>query len=117
MTQQLLRVKWVAFFILCLLFGGVFSIHLGQDTNWDLLNYHLHNVWALLHNKTAANIFAADIQTYYSPLADLPYYLLAIHFFPDAPRLVAFIMGLPFGLLVFIVFSIAWLFTKLSMFL
>ena len=103
---------WVAFFLLCLLFGGVFSIHLGQDTNWDLRNYHVHNVWALLHNKTAANIFAADVQTYYSPLADLPYYLLAVHFFPNAPRLVAFIMGLPFGLLVFIVFSIAWLFTK-----
>jgi hypothetical protein len=91
--------------------GGAFSIYLGQDASYDLRNYHLHNIWAVLHNKTAADIFVADKQTYYSPLADLPYYLLAIHFFPDAPRLVAFMMGLPFGLLVFIVFSIAWLFT------
>lgn len=88
--------------------GGFFSVHLGQDANWDLKNYHLYNAWSFFNHKLSADYFAAGIQTYFPPWLDLPYYLISTKFFPGAPRLVAFLMGLPYGLLLFVVFRLSW---------
>ena len=38
---------------------GLFSLALGQDTNWDLYNYHLYNPFALLNGKLDIDFFAA----------------------------------------------------------
>ena len=37
--------------ILLMAVGGLFSVYMGQDVNWDLLNYHLYNPFAFLHGK------------------------------------------------------------------
>lgn len=102
-------IAWLALFVICLLIGGVVSIYLGQDANWDLKNYHLYSAWAYLHHRLATDLFAAGIQSYFAPLLDLPYYLLATQWLPNSPRIVAFFMGLPYGLLLFLVFAMIWL--------
>jgi hypothetical protein len=96
-----------AAFSVALIIGGVISLLLGQDANWDLKNYHIHNPWALLNNRAGSDIFTAGIQTYFNPLLDLPYYFLAIEWFPSSPRLVAFLMGFPAGVLLFFVWLCA----------
>ena len=87
--------------ILCLACGGLVSVWLKQDANWDLMNYHIYNPWALLHNRAEIDLFAAGIQTYFNPLLDIPYYYLAFVWLSDQPRAVAFLMGLPYGLVIF----------------
>ena len=89
--------------ILALITGGVISLLFGQDANWDIKNYHIHNAWALLNNRMGIDIFTAGIQSYFNPLLDLPYYMVAIEWFSSSPRLVAFFMGLPAGILLFFV--------------
>gem|GEM_PF-776283 len=86
-----------------LISAGTISLLLGQDANWDLKNYHIHNAWALLNNRMENDLFPAGIQSYFNPLLDLPYYLLAIEWLPHYPRVVAFLMGLPAGFLLFFV--------------
>ncbi|MDE2463150.1 MAG: hypothetical protein KGO02_05490 [Alphaproteobacteria bacterium] len=99
---------WFCLLAFFLVLGGFVSVHLGQDANWDLKNYHLYNAWSYLHKRLSTDIFAAGAQSYFAPLLDIPYYLLSVRWLPGSPRLVAFIMGLPYGLLLFIVFSMAW---------
>lgn len=48
------------------------SWNLGEDGNWDLLNYHLYNGLALLDGSFRSDVAAAGIQTYLNPLIDLP---------------------------------------------
>ena len=112
MLRMVTRKIWYGYsmsvaLLLSLIIGGVISLLLGQDANWDLKNYHIHNAWALLNNRMGVDIFTAGIQTYFNPLLDLPYYLVAIEWFPNNPRLVAFLMGLPAGVLLFFVWLCA----------
>lgn len=93
---------------LCLSVGGLISLWLGQDANWDLQNYHFYDAWAYHHDRLRQDLFAAGIQTYFPPLLDLPYYALSTHFLAPSPRVLAFLMGLPFGILLFFSFQIAW---------
>ena len=74
---------------------GLASVALGQDTNWDLLNYHLHNVYAVLHDRLHTDLAPAGVQSYFNPLLDLPYYAMAVSLPGPA---VAFIMGAIHGL-------------------
>jgi hypothetical protein len=69
---------------------GVWSLWLGQDASWDLRNYHWYNAYALLHWRYDQDIAPASIQSYQSPLFDVPWYLLA----QIAPaRVVGFVIG------------------------
>jgi hypothetical protein len=90
-----------------LLLGGSLSLWLGQDKNWDLQNYHLYNAWAFLTGRLRIDLFPAEIQTYYNPLLDVPYYLTAVKWLPGHPKRVAFLAGLPYGALVFFTWLIA----------
>jgi len=94
-------------FLALLIMGGLLSVWFGQDNNWDLLNYHLYNPWALLNGRLHVDLFTVGIQTYYNPLLDIPYYLIAVKWLPGYPKLVAFLMGLPYGVLVFFTWLIA----------
>ncbi|MDR0535332.1 MAG: hypothetical protein LBG65_03120 [Puniceicoccales bacterium] len=84
--------------------GGALSVRCGIDANYDLKKYHLHNGWALLNGRLGVDLFPAGLQTYYPPLLDVPYYLLAVEWFPDSPRIVTFLMGIPTGILIFLTF-------------
>jgi hypothetical protein len=74
---------------------GLASVLLGQDTNWDLRNYHLYGPYALLTGRLGKDLAPAMMQSYFNPLLDVPYYLLAMH---GPPRLAAFVMGVWQGL-------------------
>ena len=92
--------------LLCLAVAGVASVLRGQDRNWDLLNYHLYVPFALLEGRLGTDLMPAGLQSGFNPLIDIPYYLLAVSWLPEWPRLVAFLAGLPFGLLAFLVFEL-----------
>ena len=80
--------------LLCLLCGGLWSLWLGQDVSFDLLNYHLYLPYAFLHGRFGQDLIAAGAtHTFFNPLADIPYYLLFVHL-NDWPRLTAFLQGL-----------------------
>ena len=51
-------------------------ILLGQDRNWDLLNYHLYNPHAWLHGRLLLDIAPAQMQSWHKPLLDVPLYLM-----------------------------------------
>ncbi len=73
------------------------SLLRGQDDNWDLRNYHLHNAWSWLHGRMATDLAPAQLQSYFVPLLDLPYYLLVQHApAPVAGALLGALHGLVF---------------------
>lgn len=92
---------------LCLAFGAALSVALGQDIFWDTLNYHLYNPWAFLHGRYAMDITSAGMQSYFNPLPDLPYFLLATGPLSTWPRSLAALWGLWFGGLLYLVLCIA----------
>lgn len=47
---------------------------LGQDRNWDLLNYHLYDPFAWLHGRLTLDIAPAQVQSWHNPLLDVPMY-------------------------------------------
>jgi len=73
---------------------GALSVRLGQDANWDLKNYHLHNAYELLHGRLWLDLNAVGYQGFFNPLLELPHYILSLRLLPEFPRVVAFIMGL-----------------------
>jgi hypothetical protein len=77
------------------------------DNNWDLRSYHIYNPFALLEGRVSRDLYAAGSQTYFNPFLDVPYYLLAVHLIPRLPRLVAFLSGIPLGLITLIVLRLA----------
>lgn len=94
--------------VMCLLaLSALVSLSLGQDANWDLQNYHLYGPFALLNGRYALDLQAAGIQTFYNPLIDVPYYLLAMDIMPGWPRVVQALAGLPYGLLIWLTVCIA----------
>ncbi len=48
------------------------ALWVGKDLNWDLLNYHYYNGWALLHDRWDTDIAPAQLQTWFNPLLDVP---------------------------------------------
>ena len=56
---------------------GLLALSLGQDSNWDLRNYHWYNPYAFLAGRHQFDIAVAQGPTYYNPLPDLPAFLLA----------------------------------------
>ncbi len=65
---------WFAFF--CLVLAVFLSLWRGQDANWDLLNYHYYNPYAWVNNRATIDIAPAQLQSFHSPYADLPYYYI-----------------------------------------
>jgi hypothetical protein len=74
---------------------GLFSLARGQDTNWDLTNYHRYNAFALLNGRMDVDLAPAGMQTYFNPLLDVPYYWMTQH---GLAPVGGFCMGLWHGL-------------------
>ena len=56
-----------------------YVIWLGKDTSWDFRNYHWYIPHALLNGRMALDVAVAHQGSYYNPLSDVPFYLLARH--------------------------------------
>lgn len=91
--------------------AGLYSVSRGTDSNWDLRNYHLYTAFAFLHGRLTFDLVPAQFQTFFNPLANLPYYAL-VQLFNEHPRRVAFLMGLPAGVYAFALVQIAWLMAR-----
>jgi hypothetical protein len=84
--------------------AGFYAVYLGQDTNWDLRNYHFYNPYAFLTGRMGFDVAVSHVATYYNPLMYLPFYF-AVTSLP--PRVVGFILGLLAGLNAFLLYAIA----------
>lgn len=74
---------------------GLFSVIIGQDDNWDLRNYHVYNVYALLNDRIGYDLAPARFQTFFNPTIDLLYYGLNLALSPVSA---GFVMGVLHGL-------------------
>lgn len=85
----------VAVALICVpLVAGLVSVRLGQDMNWDLLNYHYYNPYAFLTGRLDYDIAPAQEQTFFNPLPDVPFFLMT-RFLPS--RAIGFVLGLVHG--------------------
>jgi hypothetical protein len=81
-----------------LFYAGVSQL-LGQDVDWDLANYHFFDSYWLLVNHMR-DVAPAQLQTYLSPVLDIPFYVATQHFPPRLTgSLLAVIQGTAFPLL------------------
>ncbi|HJQ58662.1 MAG TPA: hypothetical protein VJ890_17265 [Vineibacter sp.] len=85
---------------------GLLSVVMGQDNNWDLLNYHFYNPYAFLHGRMGFDIAPANAAaSYFNPLQHLPFYAFVTTL---PPRGTGFAMGLLQGLNFPLLLAIAW---------
>lgn len=97
------RSTWALVGFMPVVFGSL-SMLRGQDLNWDLLNYHLYAPYAWVEARHSVDLAAAQMQSYFPPLIDLPYYAL-IQTFPGP--IIAFLFGLLHGLIFIPLYAIA----------
>jgi hypothetical protein len=88
---------------------GLLALWLGQDLNWDLRNYHYYNPHALLDWRYELDVAPAQLQTYFNPLVDIPFYLL-IKSLPAWG--VGFVAGAFQGLSFSLVALMTWIFVE-----
>ena len=74
---------------------GLKAVAIGQDVNYDALNYHIYNAWAFLNGRSFTDLFPAGSQSLIDPLIDVPTYLLEAH---TSPHTAAFTIGFEQGL-------------------
>ncbi|KRR08371.1 hypothetical protein CQ12_20365 [Bradyrhizobium jicamae] len=78
-----------------LLAGAIYTWFAGEDVNWDWLNYHEYNVWAVITGRYGIDALPAGFQTYFNPTVYFPVYYLR-HLLPVPYGLM--IMGAVHGL-------------------
>lgn len=74
---------------------GVWSVLLGQDTNWDFRNYHWYGGWAWLTDRFMLDIAPAQIQSFQNPVPHGVFHLVA-NLLP--PVVTGFLLGAFHGL-------------------
>lgn len=99
-----LKGKTALLHIMVLLGFGFGTLALGQDSNWDLRNYHLYNPYAFLSNRLEYDIAPAQLQTYYNPIFHIPYFWMVSSL---PPLSTALLLGMLQGVNYFILFKIA----------
>src|SRR5215470_11643374 len=75
--------------------NALLAVLRGKDLNWDVLNYHFYNGYALLTGRLDQDLAPAQVQTFFNPLMDLPLYLAIVHL---PPVLVGAVYGFVQGL-------------------
>jgi hypothetical protein len=88
-----------------ILTSGMMSVYFGQDTNWDLRNYHYYNAYSFLHGRLNFDIAPAQIQSFYNPILDVPFYWMMNVF---RPVVYGFFVGGLHGLNIWFVYKIAY---------
>ncbi len=52
------------------------ALRQGYDFDWDVLNYHFYNGFALLHGKVFRNVQPSMMQAYFPPIMDTTFYIM-----------------------------------------
>jgi hypothetical protein len=87
-----------------LLAGAVYTWFAGEDVNWDWLNYHEYNVWAVLTGRYGIDALPAGFQTYFNPTVYFPvYYLRHLLPMPYGLMIIGAVHGLNLLLIYFLV--------------
>lgn len=58
---------------------AVMVVAAGKDWSWDFRNYHWYIPYAFLNGRLGFDVAVAHQATYYNPLLDVPFYVLATH--------------------------------------
>jgi len=74
-----LAVEEYLFLGLVILGWAAMVVARGKDCSWDFRNYHWYIPYAWLHGRLGFDMAVAHQATYYNPLLDTPFYLLATH--------------------------------------
>ncbi len=69
---------------------GLLVLWLGKDASWDFLNYHYYNPYSFLTGRFGFDVAVGHHATYYNPLVDIPFFLMA-QYVPD--WLAGFVLG------------------------
>jgi len=96
--------KSIGLLIYILLFG-LFNCYMGSDGSPDSRIYHLYNGYVAASGGRPQDIAAAGMQTYFYPGLDLLYHHL-IWALNSQPRLLQFILGIPYALAAWLVWRI-----------
>lgn len=94
---------WIFSLLVPLIFG-LYAVSLGQDTNWDMRNYHLYNPYSYLNNRISLDLAPAGLQTYFNPFLDVAYFSSISRL---SPKIVGFLIGLIQGLNFILIYRIA----------
>lgn len=98
-------IKYLSILLIFLFFSGLLSLLIGQAITYDFLNYHFYAPYAALNGRIGIDFMPADIQSYFNPCLDFPFYFL-VKYFNDFPKLILFLNGFWVGLFLFIFYLI-----------
>jgi hypothetical protein len=90
---------------------GIASLYLGKDVNWDLRNYHYYNAYAFLEHRLDFDIAPAQLQTFYNPFLDLPFFWMTQSL---SSKTIGFILGCLHGINLSLIFLIFFSITSFS---
>lgn len=65
----------ILLYLICTIGAAYFVYQRGQDRNWDLLNYHYYQGYALLNDRFMLDTAAAGLQTFLNPIINIFAYL------------------------------------------
>lgn len=100
------RVVLAAFFVLPLLYAAI-GLWMGQNASWDFRNYHLYNAHAFLNDRYGRDLMPSQLQYFFNPLLDVPFYGLSTVLPPKvAYSVLAAVQGLN-GILLFMICYVA----------
>src|SRR6185295_2470700 len=102
------RDSFTLFFFMML--TGFYALHLGQDSNFDLRNYHWYNAFNFLHHRFDIDIAAASKPSHNNPLLDALNYLIIE--LCHKSRRAEFTLGALHGISLYFLFQIALIFFK-----
>ncbi len=87
-----------------LLAGAIYTWFVGEDVNWDWMNYHEYNVWAVINDRYGIDAMPAGFQTYFNPVVYFPiYYLRHLLPLPYGMMIMGAVHGLNLLLIYFLV--------------
>lgn len=109
--MMLEKINKIILFFICLIIGGSVSVLLGVDVNFDMHNYHIYNGYAFLSGRTFYDMPITINQNYLNPLLDVINYLL-VYNLNSHPAVYAFIQGIWYGFLIFLVYNITELYIR-----
>ena len=87
-----------------LLAGAIYTWFVGEDVNWDWLNYHEYNVWAIINGRYGIDALPPGFQTYFNPTVYFPvYYLRHLLPLPYGQMIMGAVHGLNLLLIYFLI--------------
>jgi hypothetical protein len=105
--KQWQRVAAYAAMLLCAI--GT-ALYLGQDQNWDMLNYHVYAGYSAVEGRLGIDYFAAGTQSYLNPYSHVPLYLMIKNGF--SPKWVVALLALFQAMTLLLVYEIAILLNR-----